>query len=183
MALLSPKTLKVHPNPFHALDHKGRPACAVRLDPDESGGDRRYIGAVRKSVLVTGKKYDDRNDPQSGPDGEYDVGFEFDLAAVDIPDTHYHRARLRDGELIPADESTAVRGGVIKDPKDFKAAKDVLEAERARATEHLKKEHDAELADVCVATPPAEPETKASVPPPKAPRPAAPKELAPKSDG
>jgi hypothetical protein len=145
MPHLSDRPLVVYPNPFHALDHKGRPACAVRLDPDfeVSAGERRYIGAKLTSTMT--QKFHEKNHPGLAMGkGHYDRVWAFDIAPTPIPDTHYHRDRIRDGELVAADKRTfrAAMGGGSK--KKFIEPLQLLLQSREAAAEHWSREQDDE---------------------------------------
>ena len=148
MHLLSDRPLVVWPNPFHALDHKGRPACAVRLDPDVSAGERRYIGAACKAELL--RKFTDEDHPGAAVAddhaGHYDVTFDFEFAPVEVPDTGYHRDRIRDGELIPGNKSSARRSWAGGIKREFEEPIALLKRERDAASELWSQEHDGEEA-------------------------------------
>lgn len=118
--------LRVHPNPYAALDVNGKPAGTVHFDPEHNmGNDVAHIGAViaRKprdgSPLLT-RRVDNR-------DTVFSYKHTFDLAAVEIPRTDYHVRQIKDGSLLCADAGTARAAGVkFVDPVTALAASRAL---------------------------------------------------------
>ena len=110
---ISTKHLMVVPNPFAGpLDAGGRPCSAVQFDPEESLGAVRYIGAKPDAKPRPGRPGDDRR-PGGAQYQRFDMRWEYNAGPHPIPDTMYHRERIRGGELLPADEPTARRAGVV----------------------------------------------------------------------
>jgi hypothetical protein len=111
--LLSSKRLKVVINPFAVpLDHKGRPCAHVLYDPAHSGGHAIYIGAKLHRVVLEKRQFAYAPGPKQVIAGgaqqdRVDLSFEYDLSAIEIEDTRYHRKAIADGVLVPADEQTA----------------------------------------------------------------------------
>lgn len=116
-----PATLKVLPNPYASLDAQGNPDGVVRYDPALGlPGVVHYVGAT-----VTAK-WADKSGAPAGPlrpppavakknDAHFrsvERAVTFSGAAVDIPDSPYHRERVRDGSQIAADSQTARACGV-----------------------------------------------------------------------
>lgn len=146
-------TFHVYPNPFTFLDHEGQPAGTFAFDPDHGAGSRRWVGAVVDRSIGPDGKPKTRALPQPGDltvaiQGPIDpntkrptvqrvhvdrapmkrIVFAFDLAAPSIVTnaSHYWRG-LRDGDLIAADEATALAVGVAyQDP--FEALAEAAEA-------------------------------------------------------
>ena len=128
-----PKTIRVVVNPFIHLDHEGRPAAAITLDPKFENPDRRFIGAVMKSEVIeprTPVEVDRKRRVMKGDNRPalHDRWFEFDHQAVSVLDmldhgnTYYmQRAKTGPGELgpvvLPANKESAKRLGVpFRDP-------------------------------------------------------------------
>jgi hypothetical protein len=86
------RTLKVMANPFSALDVDGNPQGAVELE----GIAGQYVGAVLDPEALR----------RSGRHG-----FRFLGEEVSVPLTAYYVRRLRDGDLLPADEEAAQFAG------------------------------------------------------------------------
>lgn len=137
-----PATLKVLPNPYASLDAQGNPDGVVRYDPALGlPGVVHYVGAT-----VTAKWVDKSGAP-AGPlrpppavakknDAHFrpvERAVTFSGEAVDIPDSPYHRERVRDGSQIAADPQTARACGVPFLP--YAAA---IERAKARACEKYK---------------------------------------------
>lgn len=113
------KTLKVLPNPWTHIDEKGRPAGAVIVEQPSNGTfDRRWVGAsftakdvqAAKRVSIAGRTFE-----QSPAIHEH----EWDHASdpVSVANTQYYRKCVFRGDLIAADEATAMACGIAK--KDF----------------------------------------------------------------
>jgi hypothetical protein len=105
--LRSRKVLLVFPVPFAALDPEGMPSAAVRFDPPTGRkGEVHFIGATRKNTLVEKRKREE------GRQSLYVTSFEYDLMPQRITHTDYHVQRIRQGDLIAADQATAKIAGV-----------------------------------------------------------------------
>jgi hypothetical protein len=105
--LRSSSPLVVYPAPFAALDAEGMPAGAVRFDPPTGrAGEVHFIGCARTHKVVERRRRAD------GRQSLYTTAFQFEIAPHPIPHTDYHVQRIRHGELIAADESTAKRAEV-----------------------------------------------------------------------
>ncbi|MGN6103713.1 MAG: hypothetical protein ACTHU0_01285 [Kofleriaceae bacterium] len=103
--------LRVVPNPFAApLDQHGRPCGFVRHDPDHPAA-QEYIGARMVREVIGNRR--PPNHPQAT---RLDSRLHYDLTPRPIVDTSYHRKRVRDGDLLPADDATARRCGVKFEP-------------------------------------------------------------------
>lgn len=133
----------VYPNPFIHLDHDGYPAGATPCDMHE------HVGLVRKWV---GAELDTE---QTKPIEKFEPGdlrtprqvtrfrFRFD-APTALPCTPYYADRIRDGELIPADETTARYVGIA-----FRDPAEVLEEAKTKAIDDWKaREEEPEHVDV-----------------------------------
>jgi hypothetical protein len=89
------KKLRVLPNPSHALDHEGRPQCAVQFE--NARGDYWVGASVDQERTLAARK----------------TFFVFDEETpVEVPPTGYYVRKLLDGELLPADAETAKLAGV-----------------------------------------------------------------------
>jgi hypothetical protein len=99
--------LSVLPNPYHALDHEGRPAgpCPRERTPT-TVGHQGYVGAERHCTV-----------PEKLVDGHQgtpaqDTCWQFSKEPTQVRDPHgYYRQMLRDGALFPADAKTARMAG------------------------------------------------------------------------
>lgn len=89
------KKLRVLPNPSHALDHEGDPACAVQFE--NASGDY-WVGASidhKKSLA------------------EKRTVFVFDeTTVVEVPCSGYYARKILDGELLAADLESARAAGI-----------------------------------------------------------------------
>lgn len=111
---MAKKHLFVYPNPFIHLDHDGYPAGACPCDMLEHVSEtvRKFVGAsldgkntfLLEKLSIEEAQY--RNARQQ-------TRFVFDLSAPTmLPVTEYYKDRLRAGEILPADERTAIIAGV-----------------------------------------------------------------------
>lgn len=133
------RKLRVRSNPYHVLDHDGRPAGVVPTDAaehtpyfDPHGSHpenprwepRRYVGArLHKDTKVIA----------SGPNHEHaqDTVWEFSSEAEELPETKYYLQCLKDGSLLAADAKTAKRAGF----KGFEEPDTVLACELQAAND------------------------------------------------
>lgn len=118
------RTLNVYANPYASLDHEGRPSGTVLLDPvehhpygeptiDGVTGDhrwepRRYVGAeldTDKTKII--RRATAHGLGQSAQSHLQDTVWKFSSEPQSLPLTNYYLARLRDGEIFPADAETA----------------------------------------------------------------------------
>lgn len=115
---VSDTPLQVIPNPYLTLDQFGRPSGATRLDPDRevSAGQRRYIGARLASAQILAERKNDDKDSGLAPTLQANRWVFRTDKPVGIPDTTYHRDRLRDGSLFAWDEGTHRRA--FSEPND-----------------------------------------------------------------
>lgn len=106
-------------NPWHAIDHLGRPCGAATMRADKAGAPR-HIGARRVLTPVLGEN----GRPQKAYDGIRDtvnaVSWEFSADPVALPITSdgYHRKLIAQGAVLPADQDTANAAGVPFLPYD-----------------------------------------------------------------
>jgi hypothetical protein len=151
-----PKVMRIVVNAFAHLDHEGRPAAAITLDPVHENPDRRFVGAVLKSELTEARtpvEFDRSRGIVRGdnrPSLE-DRWFEFDSAPQTVIDLIDHgnqyyvqMARACAGELapvvLPANKETAKRLGVVfSDPSAV-----VVETAKAAAARWAEN-HDGEV--------------------------------------
>lgn len=123
--ILSKKPLVVMPNPFASPLVEGRPASIAAYDPGAlpNGALPRYIGAeIHREVVERRVKGSPRKDRRA-------TVMLFDLAAQPIPDTAYHRALVRSGELLSTDADTLRRCKAKAQALDLSAALDAWNAE------------------------------------------------------
>lgn len=104
------RVLRVFPNPFHALDHDGYPACALPHEPVGDGvttfDDRRFIGATLCAKML--QKF-----PQgSAQHSTQETWFEFSDEPTPILSSPYYKHAMARNEIIPADEESARVAGV-----------------------------------------------------------------------
>ena len=121
-------TLSVYCNPFASLDHEGRPSGVVLMDPVEhhsygaatvdsvTGEPRwepsRYVGATLDAEATTiTKRAAAQGRGLSGQADLQDTVWAFSSEPQTVPLTSYYLARIRDGELIPADAQSAAVAG------------------------------------------------------------------------
>lgn len=122
-------TLRVHANPYAALDARGYPAGQTRYDPIAGKrGQVHFVGAEVERVLVPDEDLPPgadnarrmRRTPGQGEAGFRKPIYNFKvthwLGVIEIADTEYHRRRIRNGELLAADEATARAAGLLVAP-------------------------------------------------------------------
>lgn len=112
-------TFKVLANPWAAIDHKARPAGAVMLDPvDHYQGGGKYVGARLEAVQTAPKQWRKvGRHIETTMEAEYDRVWIFSSTPADIPSiqgrpSDYYLDRIRNREIIPADEPCAAAAGV-----------------------------------------------------------------------
>lgn len=128
------KTLLVWPNPFHAVDHEGKPAGVLPYEPVGNGvttfDERRFVGALLKSeVLQKFPRGDARENVQR-------TWFEFADEAVRVPSTPYYKAAIARGEIFAADAPSAKLCGIVD---SFLEPGPLLERARDEAIGELKR--------------------------------------------
>lgn len=129
---MTQRTLKVYANPYHQLDHLGRPSCVLPFEPEGDGvrtfDARRFVGATLKAkVLEKFPPGDPRQNVQENT-------FEFSDEPTTVKATAYYLGALRRRELIPADAETARYANVkYVDPSEL------LEKLRAEAVLYWEK--------------------------------------------
>lgn len=106
------QTLRVVPNPYCHLDEDGEPAGACPADPAHAGGARRWVGAVldteRTKLLDRDSEGRKIRRPKWDTTGTDQITkFKFSADVVELPQSVYYLDRIRDGELIAADEETS----------------------------------------------------------------------------
>jgi hypothetical protein len=107
------KQVRVVANPFHVLDHRGRPCGVFPEEPRAVGQHLGYVGAkvdTSKTKVLRAKAEGDIR--PSFQNTEY----AFSADAVSVPTTPYYRQGLRSGAILPADEATATWAGVTFSP-------------------------------------------------------------------
>lgn len=103
------RTLKVLPNPWLYIDHKGRPAGRVPYEQPTNGTyDPRTVGsrfADNPELVSAGRK-----DVPLGQD-VHDTVVEYEKDPVEVANSVYYRRRIMAGELIAADRDSFVAAG------------------------------------------------------------------------
>lgn len=126
---MKPRTLLVWPNPFHALDHEGRPAGVMSYEPTGDGvttfDSRRFIGAslqshiLEKAIVGTAQQTMQR------------TWFDYLDEPVEVPESAYYKHAIARGEIFAANAETAARAGISK--QTFVEAGELLERAKAEA--------------------------------------------------
>jgi hypothetical protein len=113
---LPKKTIRVLPNPWAFVHHEHGPQGVCHRDTGGRGADPSFIGAeldpTKTKITETREAQDPRNHRQVtvfrfpalnaaliGPSAEASVG-------IELPKSPYYLDRLRDGDLLPADDRT-----------------------------------------------------------------------------
>lgn len=112
-------TVKVVPNPYHAIDHEGTPQCVVGLP-----GARAYIGATL-DLIASAKTGKSKFFYPDFPSRTYEVPLSADISTA-----------VRDGSLLAADLKSAKLCGLSE--KEFKAVDAILADEKARTAKSHK---------------------------------------------
>lgn len=100
--MLRQATLMVWANPYHALDHFGRPSGHVARERTPGTlGHAGYVGCA----CVASAPIEVEKGSAASPD--QDTCWHFSREAVKVLDSAYYRGAVRNGELFPADEKTA----------------------------------------------------------------------------
>lgn len=124
--------VSVLPNPWHSIDHFGRPAapCPKPRTPT-TVGHQGYIGAEivasapeKLPLGHLGTPYQDTCWHFSKEPEKY-----LDSAEID----YYFMKALRTGEILPADEQTAKYAGLVDADHPFVPFAEAVEAERVKA--------------------------------------------------
>jgi len=99
--------LMVLPNPWHTVDHFGRPAGAFPRERHANTlGHQGYVGAVAVTTTPEPRAAGDLRSP------EQDTCWQFSKEPVSVPDNKYYRDALRSGELLPGDLKSARAAGL-----------------------------------------------------------------------
>lgn len=129
-----PKTLLVMPNPFSAIDHKGRPAGAFPMEDENPALPAfRHVGATKRIHADAG-------------DHLGDLVWDFATEPVRILNTQHHKhgvmhaTTIEGAQLIAADIETAKECGIA--PGDFKPWKEIQEATKKAALARWQEEND-----------------------------------------
>lgn len=140
---MTPLTLKVWPNPFRHVDHRGQPCGVLPYEPEGDGvitfDARRFVGATLQATIL-----------QKFPEGDarqtvQDTSFVFSDEPTTVRDSAYYRSAVKNGELLPADAETARKVGMV-----FKDPAEALRDEQTGAAKHWTDvaAHDAHSSDV-----------------------------------
>lgn len=105
--------INVVPNPWLALDAKGRPCAVVPVDFEKHSQNRRWVGADLMAV-ETRKQETQRvgKHTQVTVEARHEHRWKFATSPVAVPISDYYIDRLRRGELLPGDEECARSAGV-----------------------------------------------------------------------
>lgn len=147
--------LKLLPNPWHSIDHNGRPTPCPKERVRTTVGHQGYIGAV--CVATVPAKLPDGH--QGTPEQDTRWQFSREPKAFDDPN-HYYFAALRNGEAFPADAATAKYAGIKYAPYD-----DLLAASREEAAKKWMNATGEKLPDTDPFAPPFPPEAVAAAEP------------------
>lgn len=121
-------TIRVLANPYAHLDHEGRPAGVVMLDPVEhapyasDGEPRRFVGAA---IDTEKTEVYQRAAESSAQSDLQETHWTFSNEVQELPRTHYYLDAIRNGELFAGDEETADQVGIpfVEPAKALEAAK------------------------------------------------------------
>ena len=103
-----PGFLLVATNPYHAIDHLGRPCGACPIDPQDPrfydpskgmGEVRGSVGAYQLFGEVL-RKVTSREEQHSHRTERRDLQWQFKYEAFEVPDTRFYRRMLADGALL-----------------------------------------------------------------------------------
>ncbi len=125
--------LSVLANPWHAIDHKGRPCCAVRQELTSSVIPKVpvFIGAKLNAPILDPDVQGNReSEHQGNRQAVLYRTFTFSPGALTVPATKYYKRAIKDGALLAADLDTALECGI--------SAKEYQEPEAIRASEKAK---------------------------------------------
>ena len=119
--------VRVLPNPFHSLDHEGRPAghCPKERPANMAPGSHQgYVGATLMA------SHPEALEPGHQGTASQDTVWHFSREPQSFADPRgYYRIAMRNGELFPADAKTAQLASV-----EFKPYADYLKQALAEAT-------------------------------------------------
>lgn len=131
--------LNVLPNPWTYIDHRGRPAGVVPVEPPREATyapptTLRAVGAKVGKVRQVRAARHQRVGTAVGEivKARHDLEWEFSDEPTTVPFSAYYRAKVRKGELLAADEPTARACGV-----KFVEPKAALEKARKEAIERF----------------------------------------------
>jgi hypothetical protein len=113
------KFLLVEVNPFTALDENGFACGTCPTDPQHE-----IAGKVGARIVRTFERHPTPQDPYP----PYERRVEYLPGPHRVPWSQYYVARLRDGELFPADPATARAAGV-----QFRSVADALASAKTKA--------------------------------------------------
>lgn len=111
--------MKIYPNPYHHLDHKGRLAGACPMEPAHRAGQRSFVCA---ELVLVGKE-ERKGDPR-GDREEYAFTFSAEPMSISADPGWYYMQRARSGEVFaprdgkaPMAEWRAARAAAIAKAK------------------------------------------------------------------
>lgn len=101
------QTLNVIPNPYTFVDHDGEAQGACPPDVEHSAGKRMWIGARLDNGRT--KILKEKRAPGDYRPFDQVTKFVFDEGPIEIPMTPHYLVRIREGDLIAADERSYVK--------------------------------------------------------------------------
>lgn len=131
--------LSVLTNPWHAIDHKGRPCCAVRQELTSSVIPKVpvFIGAkLNPPILDPDVQGNRASEHEGNRQAVLYRSFTFSPNAITVPATKYYKRAVKDGALLAADLDTALECGVSKE--EYEAPEDIRASEKSKALAQFK---------------------------------------------
>lgn len=108
---MSSHWISVRVNPYHTIDHEGRPAGAVLREVEGTYSSLSYVGAVMDSKVadIPGNAA-----PRPGEQRQLveDRTYQFQAGDIRLPKSQYYLRAVADGSLLAADEATARAAGI-----------------------------------------------------------------------
>lgn len=128
------ETLKVVPNPYTFIDQDGEPQGACPPDVEHSAGKRMWVGARlddgRTKVLKV------KREPGDYRLFDQVTKFVFEPGPIEIPMTPHYLDRIREGDLIAADERSYAKA--CGSTKGYLPPEKALAEARAKAFDDYK---------------------------------------------
>jgi hypothetical protein len=129
------QSLRVRPNPWIFIDHKGRPAGRVAVEQPKGHYDPRTVGSRIGEAKLVAKA---AGNAMLSHD-VHDIVIEYDTEPVVVANTPYYRRRIMGGELIAADRDSFIAAGGR--PKDFEDHVKHVESKKAEAIKQFELEN------------------------------------------
>lgn len=127
------RTLRVLPNPWTHIDHRGLPAGVVRFDYHEHNTQRGWVGARIATATKTSGAFSEVVNGKVFTTGTdvHEIEWEFATEPVTLPNTGYYRSAVLGDGLVAADKETAIACGIRAE--EFEAPAVHLAKKRAEA--------------------------------------------------